>query len=197
MMPKPFIGYYNIANGITFLGLLSALASSFFALGGQLKSAVICLICAGIFDLFDGAVARKIKRTEDEKAFGVQLDTVVDVVSFCVTPAIVAYTQAGSSWYALVICGFYILCGVIRLAYFNTLADSDVPVKHYQGLPVTYISLILPIVLLFSSNTATITAMGMVAVLFIANIRIPKPRGIWYILFPVIALGLSAVWWRL
>ena len=80
------------------------------------------------------------------------------------------------------------------MAYFNTFADTDAPVKYYQGLPVTYISLILPIVLLFSSRAAAIITLGIVGALFIINIKIPKPRGIWYILFPLIAVGLVVLW---
>jgi CDP-diacylglycerol--serine O-phosphatidyltransferase len=196
-MQKIFIGYHNKANFITILGLLCALTSCFFALNNNLRLSVIFLICAGICDLFDGAVARKIKRNNNEKAFGIQLDTVVDVVSFCITPPVIVYSQASqaeTTWYALLIYVFYIVCGVIRLAYFNTFADTDAPVKYYQGLPVTYISLILPIVLLFSSSVAAITALGIAAVLFIINIKIPKPRGIWYILFPLIAIGLVVLW---
>ena len=196
-MQKIFIGYYNKANFITILGLLCALTSCFFALNNNLRLSVIAFICAGICDLFDGAIARKIKRNNNEKAFGIQLDTVVDVVSFCITPPVIVYSQASQAetmWYALLIYAFYIVCGVIRLAYFNTFADTDAPVKYYQGLPVTYISLILPIVLLFSSSVAAITALGIAAVLFIINIKIPKPRGIWYILFPLIAVGLVVLW---
>jgi len=194
---KLFIGYYNSANAITLLGLFSALASCFFALNSDLKLAVYFLITAGICDLFDGVIARKIKRTSEEKSFGVQLDTIVDVVSFCVVPTIIVYSQAGAVWYTLLIYVFYITSGVIRLAYFNTLAESSSSTKYYSGLPVTYISLILPIVLLFHSNIITITALGIVGLLFVINIKIQKPRGIWYILFPLIAFGLIILWWCL
>ena len=150
---------------------------------------------AGICDLFDGVVARKIKRTNEEKSFGIQLDTVADVVSFCVTPTLIVYLQVEAGWYVPVVCAFYIICGVIRLAYFNTLAVPDIPIKYYQGLPVTYISLILPIVLLFRSNMATIITYSIVGLLFILKLKIPKPGGIWYIFFPLIAIALIALWW--
>lgn len=169
--------------------------SCFFALNNNLKISIILLIVAGICDLFDGFIARKIKRTDVEKEFGVQLDTVVDVISFCMTPVIIVYSTAGSSWHALLIYAFYVICGVIRLAYFNTSNVPGEPVQFYNGLPVTYIALILPIIMLFHVALVSIITLAVVGVLFILNIKISKPRGVWYILFPVIAVVVAVLWW--
>ena len=194
---KPVLGYINLANNITLLGLLLALACCFFALKGDLRASMTLLILAGICDLFDGVAARKSKRTDEEKAFGIQLDTLVDVINFGVAPAIVIFSIAGSIWYALVIYALYILCAVVRLAYFNTVATPDTAVSHYSGLPVTYIALILPLVLLFGSAPAGVIALGVTGLLFILNIKVPKPHGVWYVLFPLMAVALIVLWWRL
>jgi CDP-diacylglycerol--serine O-phosphatidyltransferase len=194
---KWFIGYYNIANLRTMLGMLIAINSAYFALQKNLKLAIILLMLSGICDLFDGAIARKLKRTDNEKAFGIQLDTVADVVSFCVVPTIIFCSQAIINWYILTTCAFYISCGVIRLAYFNTIALPDIPVKYYSGLPVTYISLILPIILIFKSAALSIITFVFVALFFILNVKIPKPHGTWYILFPAMAVMLTILWWYL
>lgn len=191
---KMVIGYWNWANYITLLGLTFSLLSCFFVLSGNVNLSIISLVISGICDLFDGAIARKIKRTDSEKEFGVQLDTVVDVVSFGITPIIIAFSTVSTAWYALVIYTFYAACAVIRLAYFNTTTVSNVTAKYYYGLPVTYIALILPIVLLFHSALASIIALAATGILFILNIKIPKPRGIWYAIFPIIAVVLIILW---
>jgi len=190
-------GYGNIANYVTLFGLTMSLVSCFFALNANIKLSAVFLILSGVCDLFDGVIARKIKRTEPEKEFGVQLDTVADVVSFGVTPAIIVFSTAGAVWYALLIYVFYIICAVNRLAYFNTTAATGASAAYYRGLPVTYIALILPVVLLFRSAAASVITLAAVGILFILNIKISKPRGIWYALFPVIAVILIILWWFL
>ena len=64
---KWFLGYADLANCITMFGLLLSLSSGFFALGGNIKLSITFLIAAGICDLFDGVIARKIKRTNEER----------------------------------------------------------------------------------------------------------------------------------
>jgi len=189
------IGYINIANAITLIGMLLSLSSGFFALSGNIKLSIIFLIFAGICDLFDGVVARKIKRTDDEKKYGALLDTTVDTVSFGVVPAVIVLSAYWSAWYARVICAYYMICTVTRLSYFGATSDTNTDIKHYHGLPVTYISLILPVVMIFGSAIASVLTLLLVGTLFILNIKVPKPRGIWYAVFPVLAIVLSVLWW--
>jgi len=192
-----FIGYGNAANYITFLGLIFSLACCFFAIRKNIPMSVTFLIASGICDLFDGFVARKIKRTDAEKSYGIHLDTVVDVICFGIAPVILVFSTTGASWYKLLIYVFYTTCAVTRLAYFNTTAMPDTPVKYYRGLPVTSISLILPFVLLFHSIQVNLITLAIVGMLYILNVKVPKARGIWYVLFPVMAVGLIVIWWVL
>lgn len=192
-----FLIFINAANCITMLGLLLSLSSGFFALDGNIKISITFLIVAGICDLFDGVVARKIKRTSEEKEFGIQLDTVVDVVSFGVIPTVIVFLTAGAAWYVLAVCAFYIMCAVTRLAYFNATTVPNTDVKHYRGLPVTYIALILPIAMIFGSTIISILSLFITGILFILNIKISKPRGIWYAVFPLSAIVLTVLWWLL
>jgi CDP-diacylglycerol--serine O-phosphatidyltransferase len=194
---KFFLGFRNIANLITLLGLFFSLASCFFVIGGNLKMSVTFLITSGLCDLYDGAVSKKIKRTELEKKFGIQLDTVADMVCFGITPAVIVFMTAGMAWFALLIYVFYITCAAIRLAYFSTITTADKPTIHFQGLPVTSIAWILPIVLLFHSATISITTLAVVGILFILNIKIPKTQGVWYVLFSAMAVALVFFWWYL
>lgn len=186
-----FIGFYNKANFITMLGLFLSLASCFLAFSGNINIAIIFLIGAGLCDLFDGVIARKLKRTETEKAFGGQLDSLVDVVSFGVAPIIISLCNGGNSIYALIIYALYLCAVVIRLAYFNSSPQSG---NSYQGLPVTYISLVMPILFLFRIPIANIAMFAIMALLYVVNIRIPKPKGIWYVIFPLIAIAAIVAW---
>lgn len=117
---------------------------------GCINGHLICLIMCGICDTFDGMVARSKKnRTDEEKRFGIQIDSLCDLVAFGVFPAILGYNVGLSSigWLAIEI--FYVLAAVIRLAYFNVKEETRQKEttekrKYYQGLPVTTSSFILP-----------------------------------------------------
>ena len=82
-----FIGKYNKSVILTFLGLISSTLGICFTINNRISFAIICLITSGICDLFDGKIARMCKRDDIEKDFGVQIDSLVDVISFLALPA--------------------------------------------------------------------------------------------------------------
>ena len=145
------IGFYDYTVILTYLSLVSSVFGMSRAIHGDYKLAIFCLAFSGICDAFDGRVARtKKNRTEDEKNFGIQLDSLCDVVCFGVFPALICYLLGvrGVLGVALVI--FYCLCAVVRLAFFNVLEAKRQTVeggatKTYRGLPVTSIAFILPL----------------------------------------------------
>ena len=200
-----FIGKYNKSVILTYIGIAFALLGMAFTQEGQPAAAMICLILAGICDLFDGVVARRCKRDEAAKEFGVQIDSLADVVSFLALPAVLGLrlmSGMGAARYPGIL--GYILCGVIRLAWFNTSAAAEGIRSHYDGLPVTYCALIFPIlwVLLgFMGGAPGAFLMAMIwaaayavtAVLFILNVKVPKPRGIWYGIFGALAVGVTVL----
>ena len=144
------VGMWNKSVILTYLGLCAAVLGMYISIVGiNLNYAVICLIIAGIADLFDGSVARKIKRTDEEKSFGVQIDSLVDVMSFIALP-ITLFSAAGMNKpYYAVLFVLFALCGIARLGYFNVVtADTQKAIKYYTGLPVTYCALIFPLVFL-------------------------------------------------
>ena len=81
------VGKWNKSVILTYAGLILAVLGMFLALTQEkINYAFCCLMVAGICDLFDGMVARRCKRTEEEKKFGIELDSIVDTMSFIALP---------------------------------------------------------------------------------------------------------------
>ena len=144
------IGVYDYTVILTYLGLLSAVFGMTQASQGNFITAIFCLAFSGLCDTFDGRVARTKKdRTEDEKSFGVQLDSLCDVICFGVFPAMLCYHMGVNGPFGIAVVFFFCLCAVIRLAFFNVLEinhgkEEGEGGKGYRGLPVTSIGIILP-----------------------------------------------------
>ena len=146
-----FIGFYDYTVILTYLSLISSVFGITQAIHGDYKTAIFCLALSGVFDAFDGRVARtKKNRTEDEKAFGIQLDSLCDVICFGAFPALICYLLGVRGTLGLILVFFYCTCAVIRLAFFNVLEANRQKTeggsnKTYRGLPVTSIAFILPL----------------------------------------------------
>ena len=191
MIPLKFIGFYNYTVILTYLSLFSGMIAMRSAHIGAFDRAILCLLLSGVCDLFDGAVARtKRNRTEDEKGFGIQLDSLCDVICFGVVPAVIMYFRGVDSMIGMAILIFYVLCAVIRLAFFNVLETkrqaeegSRTCTKSYRGMPVTCASMIFPFFYLFDVflplpeqiMLAIYYVLPLVtALLFIADFPVPK-----------------------
>lgn len=197
-----FIGKYNISVILTYIGVAFAFSGIAAAFGEKFAEAMIFLAAAGICDLFDGVIARKCKRDEAEKEFGVQIDSLADVIGFLALPAVLGLgliDGAGFIKYPVVL--GYILCGIIRLAWFNTFAAAEGMRTHYDGLPVTYSALIFPVLWTVLGFFGELQAApwiwaafyAVTAVMFILNVKIPKPCGGWYGIFGVLAAGVTVL----
>ena len=195
-----FVGKWNKSVILTYIGLAVSIFGIFICFNNYEKNvnlAMSCLIIAGVCDLFDGYIARKCKRTEQEKNFGIELDSLVDTIDFIALPIIIFLSLQMNTWYHFVIYTVFAVCGIARLAYFNILVeDNSIPVKYYLGLPVTYTALIFPVVYLFKYilplNIFRIIysiLIIFVAVLNIINIKIKKPTGIAYFIFSLLAIA--------
>lgn len=183
-----FIGFYDYTVILTYLSLISAFGGMCFAHQGSFTAAVLCLLFSGICDAFDGTVARSKKnRTEDEKAFGIQLDSLCDVVSFGIAPAFLLYCMGVRGPLGIAILCLYCICGVIRLGFFNVQEAKRQQVedgcgKFYRGLPITTMSMLLPPVYLLRLilpgkvlRLLLYILPALTGFLFILDFRVKKP----------------------
>ena len=189
---RVIIGYYNKSVILTFVGILISIVGMLNVANADI--ALTCLILAGICDLFDGVIARKCKRTEKEKEFGVQIDSLADVISFLIFPVVFAVFNNDNKILAAIVAGVYILAGVERLGWFN-VNTGEGKKGYYDGLPVTYSALIIPIVnvvlelMNIQFKYTNYILLVVLAVLYVANVKMKKPTGVWYIIFSVLAVA--------
>ena len=183
------IGVYNYSVILTYLGVGLSIFGMTQALTGNYDIAILCLALAGACDTFDGKVARSMKnRTKEHIIFGVQIDSLCDAICFGVTPAVIAYSMGMNNLFGIAVEIVFVLCGVIRLAYFNVLEElkHEEPEKEdrkcYHGLPITSIAILFPILYMFRPLvseqlflTALPFAMLAIAFLYILDFKLKKP----------------------
>ena len=193
------IGFYNFSVVLTYIGLASAICGMTQACDGQYKIAIVCLMICGICDMFDGKIARAMKRSEDAQKFGIQIDSLCDLVCFGVFPAILGYSFGIRGFFGNVCLIAYVLCAVIRLGYFNVMEEkrqkeTNELRKEYQGLPVTSAAAIFPLVFLlkdsgkFSFDVVWEVAILFIAFLFVLDFKVKKPDKIAVYIFLVLAI---------
>ena len=194
----------DLPNLISLAGLGSAIIGIYYAILGVFPAAMIGLIWAVVFDWLDGRVARKMSgRTQEQREYGAQLDSLIDVVSFGVAPMVLLLSVGGFRL-LFMLGGFVILAAaVIRLAYFNTFGMVDG--STYRGLALDNNVIIL--VALFALQPVLDSSVFLIALfallmvlasLNVAPIRTPKLGGNWYFAILVYAIAMSALYaWRL
>lgn len=198
------LGFYDYTVVLTYISLVISVFGMTRALAGDFKVAILCLALSGLCDMFDGKIARTKKdRTEDEKKFGIQIDSLCDVVCFGVFPALICYCLGMDRIPGIIILCLYCVASVIRLGYFNVMEEkrqnetSELR-QYYQGLPITSMAIILPFIYLLwkgcGANFLLVihVAVVVVGVLFISDIKVKKPQNPMVILLvALVALALS------
>ena len=201
------IGFYDYTVVLTFVSLLSTVFGMTQAMDGHFRIAVLCLAISGLCDTFDGKIARtKKNRTNDEKLYGIQLDSLCDVVCFGVFPVMICYLMGVHGLLGGLASCYFCICGVIRLAYFNVLETNRQNgcgggEKVYHGLPITSIAVILPLVFVVGIFVPDLVLqrllLGMLVVvgtLYIVDFRLKKPKNwVIFLLIGVVACAVAAV----
>ncbi|MBN1283512.1 MAG: CDP-diacylglycerol--serine O-phosphatidyltransferase [Proteobacteria bacterium] len=140
-------GVYILPNLLTSASLFCGFYSVIKSLGGHFVPAAWAIVLAGLFDLLDGRIAR-LARAESQ--FGIEYDSLVDLASFGLAPAILIYTWSLHTmdklgWLAAFL---YFACGALRLARYNVQHD-DVEQEFFQGLPIPVAAYVIATCIIF------------------------------------------------
>jgi CDP-diacylglycerol--serine O-phosphatidyltransferase len=127
-------GVYLLPNLLTTCGLFAGFYSIIATIAGEYQAAALCILVAHVFDGLDGRIARL---TKSSSRFGIEYDSLADLVAFGVGPGILAYKWALEPWghWGWLAASLYVTCGALRLARFNVQVDS-VEKRRFVGLPI-------------------------------------------------------------
>lgn len=190
----------DLPNICSLAGLLCALLGIYFAILGNFPKAIIGIVWAVVFDWADGIIARHMTgRTDHHRSFGGQLDSLIDIVSFGVFPAIFLLSYGEFNPWFLPGAFFMVAASAIRLGYFNIFGLIDD--KTYMGLALDNNVIILSFVFLFEGlMNHTIFSIILYALLMIllvfnlAPVRTPKFTGKWFYVLIVYAIVLTVIY---
>ena len=182
------LGVYDYTVVLTYVSLMISILGMTQAVGGNFRIAILCLAISGLCDMFDGKIARtKKNRTEMEKQFGIQIDSLCDVICFGALPIVICYCLGMKKPLGILILSLYGVASVIRLAFFNVTEEkrqkeTEQNREYYQGLPITSMAAILPFLYLMRVHIhiefvyVLHFTVAVVGVLFISNIKVKKPK---------------------
>ena len=199
--PRPIIGHLlDAANLVTLAGLLSSVLAMTFAVRGEFAAAAIGLVFAFFFDGIDGPVAKRLSgRTADDRAFGANLDSLVDMAGAGVALAVVLLASGGFG--AAYVPGAFALVGAVafRLSYFNVHGLRD-GATRYVGLPTDQAIVAFAAVMLLEGPLGSAlfpavlygSAMTIVA-LMVSPLRVPKLTGASFYAINGVALAIAAL----
>ncbi|AEV30640.1 phosphatidylserine synthase [Sphaerochaeta pleomorpha str. Grapes] len=186
-LEQKLLGFYNYTVVLTYIGMLTGFVGIVSTFEANVLGGVICLMFAGLCDMFDGAIASTRKRTNPEKCFGIEIDSLSDLICFGILPASIVYTlNKNYNHLALAVSALYVLCALIRLAYFNV--DEQERQKHSTtsrelcyGMPVTLSALFLPVIYatinkLSLEPSIALLALFSMSILFLLPFPLKKPK---------------------
>jgi|TARA_B110000483_G_scaffold243659_1_gene334963 phosphatidylserine synthase len=205
---KPAIISYvkDLANLCSLAGLACTVFAIYFSILGIYHAAMIGMIWAVAFDWIDGLVARRMKgRTSNDRTFGMQLDSLIDIVNYGVAPAVLLLSYGKFDPIFLLGAFVAVAASAIRLSYFNTYGLSDE--SKYTGLALDNNNIALVFIFLFESVFAGgifsvvlyVSVVGLAA-LNVSQIKTPKlsgnPRSVYLLAF--YTLGITGIYgWKL
>lgn len=190
----------DLPNICSLAGLLCAVLGVYYAILGIFPLAIIGVLWAVLFDWADGIIARQMKgRTDHHRAIGGQLDSLIDIVSFGVFPAVFLLSYGKFSLWFLPGAFLIVAVSAIRLSYFNVFGLVDD--KTYMGLALDNNVLVLAFVFLFEGLinqklfSVIIYALLMVLLAFnLAPVKTPKFSGKWFYVLIAYTLVLTAIY---
>ncbi len=209
MKPKVRVKKQAVPGVLTFVNLFFGFLAIVQASQGRIENACWLILAASLFDAMDGPTARALKVTTP---FGVEFDSIADVVSFCTAPAVLIYFSFVQDLHPLLAAAISfvpLISGAFRLARFNQVATGT-PSPFYSGLPSTAFAVTLSAFVIFNSRLLGTTGDPRIALplvlflsmLMVSHLAYPKLTYIgkgWHSRIKVIffLLSLAALtWWR-
>jgi len=190
----------DLPNICSLAGLLCAVLGIYYAILGNFPVAIIGVLWAVLFDWADGIIARQMTgRTDHQRTFGGQLDSLIDIISFGVFPAVFLLSYGKFSPWFLPGAFLIVASSAIRLSYFNIFGLNED--KTYMGLALDNNVIILAFLFLFEGFIAhtifsiIIYVLSMVLLVFnLIPVRTPKFEGKWFYVLIVYTLALTAIY---
>ncbi|VAW95773.1 CDP-diacylglycerol--serine O-phosphatidyltransferase [hydrothermal vent metagenome] len=207
LQPKSILSYAkDLPNICSLTGLACTLAAIYFSISGLYAAAMIGMIWAVAFDWADGLIARRMKgRTGNDRVFGGQLDVVIDIVSYGVTPAILLLSYGNFELIYLPGAFLMLAASALRLSYFTTFGLAGG--TKYTGLALDNNNILLVFIFLFegifshSIFSIILYASGLgLAALNVSQIKTPKLSGnpVNVFILAAYTLGITAIYgWKL
>lgn len=161
------------ANAVTLINIICGSISILYTINGNYRYSALFILLAVMMDGMDGRIARRFDATSE---LGRELDSLCDLVSFGVAPAVLLYAQMlaeGTGYAGLILPVFYIACGCFRLARFNVLRDDH----FFMGVPITIAGAVMAVLSLLASHlnpTIIMIGMALLSFLMISKLRIKK-----------------------
>ncbi len=171
---KDVFSMLNPPNLVTLANLAAGVLSIFLTLSEEYTLAAAFMIIAVVFDCLDGTVARHFKMTSD---LGKELDSLCDLVSFGVAPAVFAFQftrQASTGWVvylAVTVYVLFVIAGALRLARFNIKKMA-----HFEGMPITVNGILVPALHFSGFHSWYPVVLILSAGLMVSTFRIRKMR---------------------
>ncbi|WP_318616336.1 CDP-diacylglycerol--serine O-phosphatidyltransferase [Sporosarcina sp. YIM B06819] len=162
----------QLANAITLVNLSFGVLAIILVIKDLAHMSLVFIFLAALFDRFDGMVAR---RFDAESLFGKELDSLCDLVSFGVAPALLIYEMALGTeiWAGIIVTVIYILAGAVRLARYNSTEFDGA----FCGLPITAAGVLMTLsffLIPYMQPLFFIILMVVLSALMVSNIRITK-----------------------
>lgn len=167
----------TIADIASLANALCGLIAIFFILNGENIISAEFLLLAVFFDCIDGSIARTLN-THSHGIFGEMIDSLSDIVSFGVAPAVIIY-MISPTYYMIIPSLVLLTCGLLRLARYNTLLEyQDKPTKTFLGLPIPISSTLLAALILSGLTNVYLVAILIliISILMVTEIKYPKPH---------------------
>jgi CDP-diacylglycerol--serine O-phosphatidyltransferase len=180
MKKNPSILLYILPNFFTAASIFSGVFSMINAVNGDFTKAAWLIMLALIFDGLDGRVARL---TNTCSKFGIEFDSLADVVAFGVAPALLIYLFVGHEFgrFGVVVCALFVMFGAIRLARFNVMTSHSEP-SVFIGIPIPTAAVFISLLILLFEQYSLKSEFGisilvlaiLISLLMVSNIRYPS-----------------------